>query len=651
MNNIKTKINNKTLLMIIVLTIVLSLAVGYATFQSELIISSSAYVNPNANNFKVVFSARSDKLDSSAITPTTSNGVEASTAVINTNNLSIKRMNVTFTEPGQKASYNLYVLNQGDYIAFLNKIEFENYESYSSFKKCTAIDTSKQSQVDEACKYIKVALKINDTNTYDTTSDIQNHTLEQNQFDAVTIDITFEDNNVDLDTDFTVDFGVIALIYSTVGDYNPDNDPTSSSKNNSASLVNQMLMNEAKSDSIKKSRVYVQNKVTPNFGINATTDEGLFSTVDEDGIVYYYRGAVDDNHVIFAGFCWRIVRTTGTGGVKILYDGVPNNGECNNTGRDTIIDSSNNQFNSKYNSPAYVGYMYGITSTSYSKDIRSLTGSIVFGNDVTYDASKNIYTLKDTYTIENPSNWDSEYTNVLKKHYTCFTSSDTCQVVNYVNVIYSQDKNCYYIALTDGKNHLDILKETLTNSSNATNSTVKSQLDIWFSANLTEFQQYLEDTIFCNDRTYYNLETSGWNKDYSNYDNWLMFSSYGRMVSRTPSLICSRKNDKFTVNLSKGNGDLTYPIGLITADEIALAGGVVWLENTSYYLYNSVDTWSISPAGFLQWTAVGLRLASFGHFGYHDVMSSLGIRPLISLKPGIQIVSGNGSKTNPYKIN
>ena len=39
--------------------------------------------------------------------------------------------------------------------------------------------------------------------------------------------------------------------------------------------------------------------------------------------VYYYKGNVQNNNVLFGGFCWKIVRTTETGGVKIVYNGIP----------------------------------------------------------------------------------------------------------------------------------------------------------------------------------------------------------------------------------------------------------------------------------------------------------------------------------------
>ena len=56
-------------------------------------------------------------------------------------------------------------------------------------------------------------------------------------------------------------------------------------------------------------------------------------TKDDKYPVYYYRGKVDNNNVKFAGFCWKIVRTTETGGLKLLYNGLADdNGGCNNTG-------------------------------------------------------------------------------------------------------------------------------------------------------------------------------------------------------------------------------------------------------------------------------------------------------------------------------
>ena len=378
---------------------------------------------------------------------------------------------------------------------------------------------------------------------------------------------------------------------------------------------------------------------------------GIYMTANTDSgnPVYYYRGAVDNNHVLFANFCWRIVRTTETGGVKLIYDGKPTNGQCNNTGANTTI--GNIQYNTNYNSPAYVGYMYNIAHTADSKDITKLSGNIVFGNDATYDTSTGKYTLKDTKTLTNPSNWGTEYSNYTDKyHYTCFSSVTTCQSVYYIHIIYSENKNAYYFTLTNGKKPKDLLNDMFEGNINVKESNAKVKIDAWYKANMTSYTSKLEDTGFCNDRTYYNFNTSGWNKDYSNYDKWLYFSSIQRLSNRKLSLVCPRQLDKFSVSADNGNGKLTYPVGMITAEEIAYAGGVIWQTNTSYYLYNGVHNWAFSPSVFSGWDAYEFRLYSSGSFSDGNVTVALGGRPVVSLKQGIAVASGSGTSSSPYVI-
>ena len=386
----------------------------------------------------------------------------------------------------------------------------------------------------------------------------------------------------------------------------------------------------------------------------ASSTNGIYATTSTDnGVpVYYYRGNVD-NHVIFADFCWRIIRTTETGGVKLIYDGIPSNGQCNNTGSNTTIGSS--EFNSESLSPAYFGYMYGTVYTSSGKFMSSLSGSIVFGNDITY--TNGIYTLKDTYTLTDTSNWDSEESTVASKyHYTCFTSGNTCEKVNYIYFIDYQELD--YFELSGGKNHLDILKEMLGGSSNENDSTIKTAVDTWYKNNMIDYTSQLEDTIFCNDRSYDALLSfNGWNKDYNNntMSSMLIFNSPQRLFSQltsnvSPTLACQNTNDKFTVEESNGNGALTYPVGLITVDEIAYAGGVLNTSNSSYYLYNQVDNWTLSPAIFYYSIANEINLDSDGKGYFGLVSNNNAIRPVISLKQGTILSSGNGTSATPYIV-
>ncbi len=110
-----------------------------------------------------------------------------------------------------------------------------------------------------------------------------------------------------------------------------------------------------------------------------TNGKGIYKrsgTENDTYPIYYYRGAVDNNNVIFANFCWKIVRTTEIGGVKLIYNGKPSNGTCNNTGTSTRIGKST--FNTNVDNNAYVGYMYGdINGTSYEEVHKNINNSAI----------------------------------------------------------------------------------------------------------------------------------------------------------------------------------------------------------------------------------------------------------------------------------
>ena len=84
-------------------------------------------------------------------------------------------------------------------------------------------------------------------------------------------------------------------------------------------------------------------------------EKGIFETTDADGTSYYYRGAVENNYLKFAGYFWRVVRINGNGSIRIIYDGTSAhaNGESS-----TDRQYGTSQFNTNYNNNMYVGYMY-----------------------------------------------------------------------------------------------------------------------------------------------------------------------------------------------------------------------------------------------------------------------------------------------------
>ncbi len=336
---------------------------------------------------------------------------------------------------------------------------------------------------------------------------------------------------------------------------------------------------------------------------SATTEAVMSLTPDDYGISYYFRGNVQNNYVRFAGMCWRIVRITGDGSIKLaLYD--YSSASCTNTGNDLAFarysgTTYTTKFNENSNDNAYVGFMYGTP------------------NSTTYAAT-----------------------------------------------------------------HANINK-----------STILKNLETWYKAKLTSYTDKLADTIWCNDKSTVKNVTMNifesadgiLNKD-SMVINGLgykqKFSMYGSSIRNIgldrgdnsytngigPSLICPKDNDggklsKFTVDDTvNGNGNLDYKIGILTADEMVLAG----LAPLSTYYNNNYDEnsvssylrsnangyyWTLSSVGFVNNVPYVWNASVDGDLSDVGVDISHALRPSIALKSDTTISGGNGTASSPFVIN
>ena len=188
-------------------------------------------------------------------------------------------------------------------------------------------------------------------------------------------------------------------------------------------------------------------------------------------------------------------------------------------------------------------------------------------------------------------------------------------------------------------------------NANTNNSTIKSYLDSWYSTNLGEYASYIADSGFCNDRTLSTRSNNGngvqtnVTTDYAAHDRY--YTNY------SPSLVCpNAKNDLFTVSETDGNQALTYPIGLITIDELMLAGARNGYVNKLYYPFSGYTYWTVSPNYFnSDYTAAyEFLLGSDGLAGDSWVASTIGVRPVINLRSDVQISGGIGTQNNPFVI-
>ena len=154
---------------------------------------------------------------------------------------------------------------------------------------------------------------------------------------------------------------------------------------------------------------------------------------------------------------------------------------------------------------------------------------------------------------------------------------------------------------------------------NINESTIKTKVDKWYEDNLkTNYSNYLADTLFCNDKTLASSSIGSSNTALGYGRNRTKYSTAERLeystgttsiTTATPTLKCAEKaNDNYSrftttkTTLPSGketNGNLKYPIGLLTADEVSFAGAYKSGQtNKTHYLYNSSITsnwWLSSP--------------------------------------------------------
>ena len=183
-------------------------------------------------------------------------------------------------------------------------------------------------------------------------------------------------------------------------------------------------------------------------------------------------------------------------------------------------------------------------------------------------------------------------------------------------------------------------------------STIKGILDRWYQNNLTGVSDKIDGNAgFCGDRTPY-TNTSGTVSGGGTSTVATYYEGYINLVTnKVPTFDCLNEDLYTTSGSSDGNGALTYPIGLISADEVAFAGGVVGITNENYFLNISRVYWTMSPSWFEgSWAYVFFVDPGGPLNNEFDVNNEFGVRPVINLKADVSIQSGTGTAQDPYII-
>ena len=192
-----------------------------------------------------------------------------------------------------------------------------------------------------------------------------------------------------------------------------------------------------------------------------------------------------------------------------------------------------------------------------------------------------------------------------------------------------------------------------------TSSTIKTANDNFYKNKLASYASYIDTSSgFCGDRSTLNNQSGVGTGTVSTYDK-----GYLRVSTNTPSLKCENSSDYYTVSsASSGNKALTYPIGLITADEVLLAGssggvfdGAYNYQKSTPNAYLTIGQYfsTMTPAGYYNpfgnsgWTSDVFNVRATGRLDDGSTNGTAGLRPVINLKSTLKF-TGDGTKNNPY---
>lgn len=474
-----------------------------------------------------------------------------------------------------------------------------------------------------------------------------------------------------------------------------------------------------------KSKISEQDK--PNFSATATIDEGMYAATDDYGTSYYYRGAVEDNYIVFANYVWRVVRINGNDSIRMIYQGDYNPAGTNSkvSGETHILSNAihfnlSNWAQGSANSKCYLKDKFAGCLTNYNWFTCGCGRITIAKRDACLQAKYEKYSSECDAAA-------SEGNGAYLVHNIGYMNSDTAS--SFYSYQFQNEKS----------------------------SQLKESLEGWFLDQAIP-SNYLSDTIFCGDKNKIKKDNktaftcssvsgttpfTNWFKKelcgVSNADKYL-YEGITRIINfdgdkplkANPTLVCpdtgeAANDEKYRVaNLSRysvdsttyqyiykkdsnvycvkppygakyelfddfgdckqvginddniakyGNGELNYPIGAITADEVAMAGGVYGKNNTNYYLYSGSKYWTITlshsdyASGFIDKTLNMIDGNDLDKLGsYYFSVNENGqiimtndkklpenggtayVRPVVNLKQDIIYCSGEGTAKDPFII-
>ncbi len=393
---------------------------------------------------------------------------------------------------------------------------------------------------------------------------------------------------------------------------------------------------------------------------------GVNPYTEKDQTVYYYRGEIYDNNVIWGNVCWKIMRTTYSGGTKLVYNGLPTTvdgkQQCLASDSNSVLISGDyittrlnsgtvvEQHHDNYNQfpinyyDAYHSGIYTYADVGYMHGDRIYPEWLEAGSSV-FTFSKGVTRSGDTYALDTSEGqsisgtFDDAIMDIFNGNYLYIctdgaTSCDSTKIGFLTGGMRGSEIAYYPIG-----GYADINAFIEAAFENKHDSIAKDVIETWFvNTGLDAREGDLEDAIYCNDKSI--SSSSG---------RYISFAGY---QTNKPYLNCPIQRDAFTKSdTTNGNGKLGYKVGLLTANEFIMAGMNASNYMTTYLAVVAAYNWTMTPNSYsaqrADYHAVGTNFMITRTI-FNDVS---GFRPVVSLKSDAKVsVKSEGTKTDPYVV-
>ena len=313
---------------------------------------------------------------------------------------------------------------------------------------------------------------------------------------------------------------------------------------------------------------------------------GLYSMEDEDGVSYYFRGNVTNNNVQFGEYT-----------------------------EDYYVYNYGSRF---FQSLASC-QEYNSSCSESNRVLLASKGDKMYWKIVRVNGDGSLRLIYNGTSV-NPTNTD-------------LVNSFAVGMTSY-NLEYNDPKYTGY---------------TYDRDTNETDSFIKREVDTWYENALgdTIYDSMVTGGRFCSDSSGYREESMMGGNVFASFDR--LAPIYGKLMGLemqedvTPTLKCPSTSESY-------GGSYRLKAGLITADELVLAGESLGVVGNSYLNPGESEmySWTMSPAGF--GGGIAVVWAGYAGLNYGGVDDTYAVRPVINVTTENGFTSGDGTVENVYVL-